>query len=206
MHAVLESIARHIAGELSGLDPEAVQAHPGDNPQRWSRRQIVEHLALTSSFTTQLLEERLRKGRVCHNQHRTRLQSILQMMVLGFGYLPSGTPALEATMPGGTGYQKMAPKMDGEDLANLLIREMRSMDSALHACRSKFGMERVAVHPILGPLRIDQWLRYHSVHGRHHLKQMVQIRNEQTAEAIAGQPANIRLVKELQIPAQRSLT
>lgn len=202
MHAVLESIARRITGELAGLSLEAIHAHPGDNPERWSRRQIVEHLALTYGLTTQVLTERMAKGRLCRNQHRTELQWALQIMVLGFGYLPSGTPALAETIPGVVTSQKV----DGEDLSNLLLRELRSMDAVLLGCRRKFGMERVAVHPILGPLRIDQWLRYHSVHGRHHIRQIARMAREEALVAGTDRSRNIRLVKELQIPAQRSLT
>ena len=49
------------------------------------------------------------------------------------------------------------------------------MDIALDRCRRKFGMERVAVHPMLGPLRVDQWRRFHAVYGMHHLEQLVQV-------------------------------
>lgn len=201
MHTILESIAQHLVGELNGLDREAVEVHPGGNPARWSRRQIVEHLALTYGATAQILDERLAKRRVSHYQHRTRLQWTLQTMVLGFGYLPAGVPALEETIPDPAGQ-----KMDGEDLANLLLRELDLMDRALQGCRRRFGMERVAPHPIFGPLRVDQWIRYHSVHSRHHIKQLARIAQEEAVTASVGRTRTIPLVKELQIPAQRSLS
>ena len=73
------------------------------------------------------------------------------------------------------------------------------------ACRRKFGMERVAVHPFLGPLRVDQWRRFHVVHGFHHLTQLrsviAQVAPVQVPVTIAGP----KLVEKLQVPAQRPL-
>ena len=57
-------------------------------------------------------------------------------------------------------------------LGDLLRQEIDAMDRLLDRCRRKFGMERVAVHPFLGPLRVDQWRRFHAVHGLHHLNQL----------------------------------
>lgn len=201
MHTILESIARRLATELNGLDRDAVEAHPGGNAARWSRKQIIEHLALSYGATSQILDERLAKRRVSHHQHRTRLQWALQTMVLGFGYLPTGAPALEETIP-----DPASQKMDGEDLTNLLLRELESMDRALQGCRRRFGMERVAPHPILGPLRVDQWIRYHSVHSRHHIKQLAQMAQEEAGAVSVERVRAIPLVKELQVPAQRSLS
>jgi hypothetical protein len=66
-------------------------------------------------------------------------------------------------------------------------------------------MERVAAHPLLGPLRVDQWRRFHVVHGCHHLEQL---RSILTRVAPAPAPLQItkkNLVEKLQIPAQRPL-
>ncbi len=62
--------------------------------------------------------------------------------------------------------------MDGQQLVDLLRQEMDAMDALLDSCRRKFGIERVAAHPWLGPLRVDQWRRFHAVHGLHHVAQL----------------------------------
>jgi hypothetical protein len=33
-------------------------------------------------------------------------------------------------------------------------------------------------HPILGPLTAAQWMKFHRVHGMHHVKQMQRLRRE----------------------------
>ena len=79
------------------------------------------------------------------------------------------------------------------------------MDAVLDRCRRKFGMERVSIHPWLGPLRVDQWRRFHVVHGLHHVTQLRSV-----MELVAPSPAPVRmtrenLVEKLHIPAQRPL-
>jgi hypothetical protein len=203
MHAVLEGVAAKIARELDGLDAETSQEYPNDDPRRWSIQQVIEHLVLTYRLTAKALEARLTKGRVTRDQSRTLLQRTLQLMVLSFGYIPQGAPAMEETVP----LQGAFRAMTGVELSRLLNEELETMDAVLDRCRRKFGMERVAVHPILGPLRVDEWRRYNALHSAHHLKQIQQVRKLVAAHVFAKrshrgalEPA---LTKELQIPAQR---
>jgi hypothetical protein len=110
-------------------------------------------------------------------------------------------PALDETTPV---KGRFAP-MDGRQLVDLLRREIEAMDSLFESCRRKFGLERVATHPWLGPLRVDQWRRFHALHGLHHASQLRSV----IAEVAPVPPALKRsstLVKELHIPAQRPLT
>ena len=79
------------------------------------------------------------------------------------------------------------------------------MDAVLDRCRRKFGMEPVSHHPWLGSLRVDQWRRFHVVHGLHHVAQLRSV-----MELVAPSPVPLRmtrenLVEKLQIPAQRPL-
>jgi hypothetical protein len=201
MHAVLERVVREIGEELNGVDAETSHLHPGGFTYKWNVQQVVEHLALSCRQTASALENRLSKGHVCRDRSRTYLQWLLQLMILSFGNLPSGMPALDETVaaPG------KFPAMNGRQLTEFLREEMEAMDSALDRCRRKFGMERVTRHPLMGPLRVDQWRRFHVVHGLHHL---AQLRAVMRSVAPAPAPAPIRatgpsLVKELQIPAQR---
>ena len=94
--------------------------------------------------------------------------------------------------------------LDGRQLGELLRQEAEAMDTLLDTCRRKFGMDRVGAHPWLGPLRVDQWRRFHVVHGVHHV---TQLRSMVAAVAPAPVPVKLSssLVKELQIPAQRPL-
>jgi hypothetical protein len=98
------------------------------------------------------------------------------------------------------------PVKNGSELVGLLTKELEAMDAALDRCRRKFGMERVAVYPILGPLRVDQWRRFHAVYGTHYLRQLVQVRERVAPHGVLASSAGVKLAKELSIPARRSLT
>jgi DinB superfamily len=200
MHVVLERVVCQIESEVGGLDAETAQLHPKDLAYIWSAQQVIEHLVLGCRVTSAALESRLNKGRLSrHRKKRTWLQWSLQLMILTLGDLPKGMPATEETTPG------RSAALDGRQLVDLLRKELDVMDALLDQCRRKFAMERVATHPLLGPLRVDQWRRFHVVHGHRHLEQLRSI-----IEQVAPAPAPLQitqknLVKKLQIPAQRPL-
>lgn len=202
MHAVLERVVSQIASEVRHLDADAAQLHPRGLAYKWNAQEVIEHLVLGCRLTTSALEIRLNKGRVSRNQNRTCLQWSLQFMILTFGALPRGVPALEETMPTPGRF----PAMTGRQLSDLLRQEVEAMDTVLDACRRRFGMERVGTHPFLGPLRVDQWRRFHVVHGLHHIPQLRSV-----MEQVAPAPAPLKLsrenlVEKLRVPSQRPLT
>jgi hypothetical protein len=201
MHAVLERVVCQIESEVGGLDAETAQLHPKDLPYIWSAQQVVEHLVLGYRMTSRTLESRLNKGRLARHRKRTWLQWSLQLMILTFGDLPTGVPAAEETTPVPDSFAAL----DGHQLSDLLRKEIDAMDSLLDQCRRKFGMERVATHPLLGPLRVDQWRRFHVVHGYHHLEQLRSILAQVAPAPVPLQITKQNLVKELHVPVQRPL-
>jgi hypothetical protein len=201
MHAVLERVVSEIAAEVRHLDADAAQLHPKGLAYKWNAQEVIEHLVLGYRLTTSALEPRLNKGRVSRKQDRTYLQWSLQFMILTFGAFPRGVPALEETMPT-TG--EFTP-MNGRQLTDLLRQEIESMDIVLDACRRRFGMERVGVHPWLGPLRVDQWRRYHVVHGLHHVQQLRSVTEQVAPGPVPLKLSRENLVEKLHIPAQRPL-
>ena len=201
MHAVLERVVSQIASEVRHLDADAAQLHPRGLAYKWSAQEVIEHLVLSCRLTTSALETRVNKGRISRHQKRTYLQWSLQFMILTFGTLPRGVPALEETMPTPGRF----PAMSGRQLSDLLRQEIDAMDTVLDACRRRFGMERLGTHPWLGPLRVDQWRRFHVVHGLHHVLQLRSV-----VEQVAPAPVPVKLTREnlvekLHIPAQRPL-
>jgi hypothetical protein len=201
MHAVLERVVSQISSEVLSLDAETTQLHPNGQAYKWSAQQVVEHLVLGYRLTSSALETRLNKGRLSLNRKRTYLQWSLQLMILSFGKLPRGVPALDEMMPVAGSFAAM----DGQQLGNLIRQEMDAMDKLFDACRRKFGMERVAVHPFLGPLRVDQWRRFHAVHGLHHLTQLRSVIEQVAPMRVPVTIAGPTLVEKLHVPAQRPL-
>jgi len=171
MHTVLQTAFDAVAEELGHFDATSANVHPGGVAHCWTAAQILEHLALSMDATREELEGRLAKGRVARNILRTRPEWALQLMVLSMGYMPRGIPAPAGMMP--------ATKERTVGVAELVKRleiAAEQMDATLDRARRQFGMERVGSHFLLGPLRVDQWRRYHVLHLRHHRKQICAIR------------------------------
>lgn len=196
MHAVLRNVVERVSQDLNGLDLETTHLCPGQRGGQ-NAQQVVEVLVKSYRSTAEKLEYRLKQGRVTRKQRRSRLQWLLQIMVLGFGHIPEGS---EFPSDADDASVHFSP-MNGRDLLERLEEEFAAMDLVLDRCRSKFGMERVAVHPLLGPLRVDQWRRLHAVHTLHCCKQL-----RWTREFNRNAASPTKLSKELHIPAHRSLT
>jgi hypothetical protein len=73
------------------------------------------------------------------------------------------------------------------------------MDMLLDGCRRKFGMERIADHPWFGALRVDQWRRFHVVHGLHHVAQLRSVMEQVAPASVPVKQTGRSLVKELRM-------
>jgi len=51
-------------------------------------------------------------------------------------------------------------------------RDLARLDEAAAKTRQALGAGKMLDHPIIGALTIDQWLRFHFVHTRHHARQI----------------------------------
>jgi hypothetical protein len=179
MHPVFQSALREVTAELGGFDATSASVHPCGRPHCWSVQQIVEHLVLSLDATQTTLEERLSKGRPGRNLHRSRTEWAVQLMILSAGHMPKGVGAPRETTPAAN-----LASMGVREMTDRLERAIESLDATLDQCRQRFGMERVGRHFLLGPLRIDQWRRYHVLHLRHHLKQICELRETLSVELV----------------------
>jgi hypothetical protein len=170
MHPALQQVFDPYRAELATKPAEWCQLHPRQNERLWSAQELVEHLVLTCRSTSRVLEKRLQRGRPTA-ERSTPVQWLLQLVVLSFGRMPQGTPAPVFARPD----QLHWPPMNGAELTELLRQEIDQMDAHLDACRQRFGIQRVATHFLFGPLRPDQWRRFHVVHIRHHFDQLRRI-------------------------------
>jgi hypothetical protein len=51
------------------------------------------------------------------------------------------------------------------------------MDTIIERCETRFGHGVPLLdHPILGPLTAKQWKKFHLLHGMHHRKQLMRLR------------------------------
>jgi hypothetical protein len=88
--------------------------------------------------------------------------------VIKLSYFPKGRKSPEHAVPKG-----MSPDKVMAGIGSKIV----SMGELLAQCEARHGARtRVLDHPILGPLTASQWRKFHWVHGRHHVKQILKLR------------------------------
>lgn len=164
MDSHLNKLKQVMASAIEGMSQEQLKWHP---PDKWCAAEILEHLYLSYAGTIKGFERVMATGTPLAGKAsmKQRLQTIA---VLGLGYLPSGRKAPVPTQPRG---------LPGEMLRSELQPKIEAMDALIAQCEARFGRGvRLLDHPILGPLTAAQWRKFHLVHGLHHKKQLVHLR------------------------------
>lgn len=174
MNPLLQTLRNECSRALHGLDAPQALLHPQNAPSRWNIHQIVEHLLLSYRSTVSSLEDRLAKGSPTRAS-ATPSQRLARLVVIRLGYLPSGREAPSVTLP--QTESPTAPR-DGAGLSSAISAGLNSMDLLLDKGEQQFHSTPCFSHFAFGPLTIQQWRRFHLIHGRHHLRQVLAIRRE----------------------------
>ena len=131
---------------------------------KWNSLQILEHLVLSYTAATKGLLRAMEAGRPEPGSPSFG-QRLKCIYVLRLGRFPSGIEAPQHTVPG----QGL-----GDDPLRRFNNALVAMDATLSDAEKRFGARtRVLNHPVLGPFTAQAWRRFHQVHARHHLKQVV---------------------------------
>lgn len=156
----LGKLQREIASAVANLSPEQLRFHP---PGKWCVAEILEHLYLTYTGTIKGFGRVVEAGKPLATWP-TWKQKAQALVVTGFGYLPSGREAPAVARPRGIPIDQVMTEI-GPKIAG--------MDGIMAQCAARFGSRiKILDHPILGPLSISQWRKFHLVHGLHHVKQI----------------------------------
>ncbi len=162
----LQRLQHEIESAVSGLSPEQMGWH---EPEKWCSAEILEHLYLTYTGTSKGFG-RVLAGDKSLASKITWKNRAHALAVVGFGYLPSGRKSPATATPRGI----PADKVKAE-----IVAAIGDMDEIMERCASRFGgWEKVLDHPVLGPLSVNQWRKFHLVHGRHHVKQIQRLREK----------------------------
>jgi hypothetical protein len=164
MDSHLERLQQTIASATRGMTSEELGRHAEG---KWSVAEVLEHLYLTYTGTIKGCERCLQTGKPLASPITLKQRARITL-VIKLGYLPNGRKAPERSTPKG-----MSPdKVMGE-----IGSRIATMGELLAQCEARHGARtRVLNHPILGPLTARQWGKFHWVHGRHHVKQIVRLR------------------------------
>jgi hypothetical protein len=166
MDAYLKRLQDAIQSATDGMTAEELRRHPEG---KWCTAEILEHLYLTYTGTTKAFERCLQAGQpqVRARGFKDRLRTTV---VIGLGHMPEGRKSPKHALPRG-----MAP----EEVAGGIGLRIFAMDAAIAQCETRYGKRTLVLdHPVLGPLTARQWRKFHWVHGRHHVKQIQNLRRQ----------------------------
>ncbi len=166
MDALLEQLKRNVEAAVDGISAEQLHWHP---PNKWCAAQILEHLYLSYTGTTRGFQRVLGTGKAAVMRgsiwQRTRA-----MVVFGLNYLPSGRDAPASTRPKGLSEEKVRDE---------IWEKVAAMDAIIAEAEARFRPETPLLdHPFLGPLNGAQWRRFHLLHGMHHRRQILRLREQ----------------------------
>jgi hypothetical protein len=164
MDFYLQQLEDAVSAAIEGVSGEALTRHPEG---KWSTAEILEHLYLTYTGTIKGFERCLEAGKPMAGRPGVK-DRVRVLVVLGFSHLPEGRSAPKNTTPRGISVEKVIAEI-GPKLA--------AMDEIIARCEASYGQRRCLLdHPILGPLTGEQWRKFHWVHGRHHVKQILRLK------------------------------
>ena len=169
MDSYLKRLQDALAATMRGMSSEDLTRH---REGKWCAGEILEHLYLTYTGTAKGLERCLSAGKPLVSRP-TWKQRIARSLVVGLGHMPGGVSAPKVSVPRG-----MAP----ETVVSGIGPQISAMDELLRRCEQRFGVgTKLLDHPILGPLTGEEWRKLHWVHGRHHLAQIMRLKEEEKA-------------------------
>ncbi len=156
----LDELRTLVLSPLNGrADREWEQASAG----KWTPAQIVEHLALGLELSAQTFVAR-RDHAPMARRRRTPAEKIATLLVLGFHWFPPGRRAPERTTPPPGVTRQTA---ESHFLAGLAA--WKALERDLFPTRRR---DLFVKHPRLGDLTLEEWIRFHWVHARHHARQI----------------------------------
>jgi hypothetical protein len=122
----LQRLQKAIAAAVAGPSAEQLKQYP---PGKWCTGEVLEHLYLTFTGTVKGFERVAQAGKPLATS-QTWAQRGRTLVVVGFGYLPSGRQAPAVARPRGLPPEKVlagiGPKISG-------------MDDNIARCEEKFG-------------------------------------------------------------------
>jgi Protein of unknown function (DUF1569) len=170
MDSCLERLLNAITSATRGMTVEELTRH---SEGKWSSAQILEHLYLTYAGTAKGFERCWEAGKPLANA-LTLKQRLGIALVIEAGYFPGGRQAPERTRPKG---------MPAENMISEVERQIARMDEWISKCEARYGKRTKLIdHPVFGALTGRQWRKFHWVHGRHHVKQIVRLKTRERAE------------------------
>lgn len=178
MSEYIRRLQEAIASSICGMAREEMLRAPQG---KWSTAEILEHLYLSYTGTLKGCERNLAAESLALPP-QTWAQRFKTLAIVQLGYFPrTGIKAPAVVMPKGTPV---------EEVVSGISSQIEKMDELISTCESRYGRQtRLLKHPVLGGLTAEQWRKFHWVHGRHHVRQIWELRKKySTKEKASGDP------------------
>lgn len=159
-----EKLRKNLESAVKDMSSEQLSWHL---PGKWSASEVLEHLYLTYAGTIKGFERVIREDKPLATR-ASMVQRVLTFVVVGMRYMPTGRKTPAVAQPRGLPTEQVRKEMP---------TALAAMDAIIAQCATRFGPDvKLLDHPILGPLTARQWRTLHLVHGRHHLNQLLRLR------------------------------
>jgi hypothetical protein len=166
----LSNLKQSLESAVKGMTSEEWSWHP---TSKWCAAEVLEHLYLSYTGTIKGFERVMTSGKPLGSRP-SMADRVKTLLVLGCGHMPGGLKAPAVAVPKGLPMEKVRAEFGA------MIGEL---DAIITQCEVRFGRRvHVLDHPILGPLTAPQWRKLHVVHGRHHHKQLLRLRENATRQ------------------------
>ncbi len=163
----LERALHEIDTVTDGLSPATLSISPAAG--KWSAAQVMGHLSITFRQTVGALARVLQSGKPSAGK-RSFVQWLSIRVVADLGYFPTGRQAPPTTLP-----SDLPPEQVMREIRENLV----AMDAVINEVEQKLGSGiAIANHPVLGPLTVQEWRKFHYRHTHHHLRQVMALKRK----------------------------
>ena len=130
---------------------------------KWTPAQIVEHLALGLSLSAETFLAR-RNHAPMSRRRRTPAEHVAKLLIFGFRWFPPGRKAPERTTP--------PPQINRATAETHFLAGLEAWDQVDRALLPERRNNLFVKHPRMGDLTVEEWMRFHVIHARHHARQI----------------------------------
>jgi Protein of unknown function (DUF1569) len=164
MDSRLVTLRESLESAVDGMSSEQLRWHL---PGKWCAAEVLEHLYLSYTGTIKGFERVMTSGKSLSTRGSV-VHRVLTFVVVGLHHLPAGRESPAVAHPRGLPMEQVRQEIGAK---------LEAMDAIIAECEARFGRHvKLLDHPILGPLTATQWRTLHLVHGRHHHKQLIRLR------------------------------
>ena len=132
---------------------------------KWTPAQIVEHLALGLALSAETFQARKNHAPM-KRRPRTPAEKIAKLFIFGLRSFPPGRKAPERTTP--------APQIARASAEAHFLAAVEAWDQVDRALLPERRADLFVKHPRMGDLTVEEWMRFHLIHARHHARQIRQ--------------------------------